>query len=328
MARTKQTARQQTAGKAPRKQLITAAATKAPKSTKSKKATGAAGGCARIAQPVARGDREHIDIDSMHPHDALAHILSDSADAFSSRDDYRAILAALALTSKHYISPQAIAWLNHQQRLTGSGKLSEVPDHIKATFDTVAPNDIPDVYYHAYLSSFPTFQGAIIDAPGTVGTMAFFLCVATTGNWVREPANWWPGRHCYALVLHHVADRINDLYIFEPDAVEPENPERVTLASFKAIQAIPRYLVQPKPSMKRANRFAIRDTYVHKKSPDDIPRDGKCVSRTLEWLSHSVKHMEPMIAERDHWLLRSGTRRNGEFISESSHYHWVTHPKC
>ncbi|KAJ7050265.1 hypothetical protein C8F01DRAFT_1345428 [Mycena amicta] len=269
MARTKHTANKATPGRVPRKQA---------QSKRRRHGIGAAGGCANVTGIALPRDREHID--SMPAAVANIYYLSDTSHGASSYNAICSVLAAFQAGSPHYIYSSPLGWLNHKSRIGGLRSLRLLPPDIKKDMLNMQPTQIPSGQYNAYLSMFNSWQNAVKKFPGEAGTFGFFLVTGTTGNWVQEPHNSWPGRHCYGLVVHRLGPGENHLYIFEPDAEKPEDLSNTTLSSFGAIQIIPRQLL----------------------GEEDIAQDGRCVARTLEWMSFASVDIEAMIKEREHWF--------------------------
>ncbi|KAJ7050062.1 ribonuclease H-like domain-containing protein [Mycena amicta] len=292
MARTKHTANKATPGRVPRKQ---------PQSKRRRHGIGAAGGCANVACIALPRDREHID--SMPAAVANIYYLSDASHGASSYNAICSVLAAFQAGSPHYIYSSPLGWLDHKSRIGGLRSLRLLPPDIKKDMLNMQPTQIPSGQYNAYLSMFDSWQNAVKKFPGEAGTFGFFLVTGTTGNWVQEPHNSWPGRHCYALVVHRLGPGENHLYIFEPDAEKPEDLSNTTLSSFGAIQIIPRQLVQPRDAaITKLRRFSFNRVFIRQLGEEDIAQDGRCVARTLEWMSFAAVDIEAMIKEREHWF--------------------------
>ncbi|KAJ7050058.1 hypothetical protein C8F01DRAFT_1348323 [Mycena amicta] len=256
-------------------------------------------------RPRLDSDSAHMDI-QLPPAVARALWTCDSSNGLASFREYCKVLESWDRISPHFIGLAPVGWYDSSSRRTGTSgdTIDMVPMPLQTQLPSIPASLVPSEHWHSYLSIFPTLHRAIREFPGDLGTFGFFLVVSTTGNWIKQKGHEWPGRHCYGMAVHRVSRGETHLYVFEPDAATPEDASTTTLGSFGgALQVIVRKLAYPRLRAERSTgRFSIKRVFVRQLGPEDVPRDGNCVARTMEWMTYAVTNIECMVENREHWF--------------------------
>ncbi|KAJ7186296.1 hypothetical protein GGX14DRAFT_574111 [Mycena pura] len=328
MARTKSSARK-IAGKSARQQLTMkqAVAEKAPaKKAPAKRASaknlrnknkqavkiGAAGGARKEAALVGAHsyDFDHQD-SSMSPTLRALFSTTNRAHGLASIEEFEHVLIQFDANTPFYVHKKLVGFYDSARRQTGS--YVKKRDLVDIDYLTkTAPRILWEQgLFNDFMSLLDTWHDAVEAFPSNVA-FGFFLMNAPSGNWVQEEGNEWVSRHCYGVVIRRRADKDgnvvsykerskaahgNELYIFEPDVVEPaESVLRPAVRDFGVIQVIPERILHDNKTPLSVSRAFVRQI------GDGMAGDGNCVSRTLEWMVYAVQNIEKLVEERNQWF--------------------------